>query len=79
MNHRIGRDDLAGDPAEQGSAGPNQNRQAGEQRHDQRRPGNDQGNADREPEDQQRNAAVGGGGDRDTLSRLITMSATTTI
>ena len=38
-----------------------------EQRHDQRSSRDDQGNADRKPEDQQRNAAIGGGGDRDDV------------
>jgi hypothetical protein len=65
MNCWIGRDDVAGDPAQQGRAGPYQNRETIEQRHEQRRPGDDQWNAGCESENQQRNAAIGGGGDRD--------------
>ena len=65
MNRWIGRDHVAGDPSQQGSTGPYQNRQSIEQRHDQRSSRDDQGNADREAEDQQRNAAIGRGGDRD--------------
>jgi len=48
-------------------AGRDQDRQLGEQRHDQRRTGNDQGNADREPKHQQRHAAIGGRGHRDHI------------
>ena len=67
MNRPVGRNDLASDPAQQGGAGPHQDRQTGEQRHDQRGSGDDQGDADCQTEDQQRNAAIGGGGHRDHI------------
>src|SRR4029079_14034484 len=58
MDDRIGHDDLAADPSEQRRAGPNQDRIAVQQGHDQSRPGHDQGNADREANHEERNIAL---------------------
>ncbi len=65
LHHRIGRDHLTHDPAEQRGAGPDQDREAVEQRHDQRSAGDDQRNADGKADHQQRHVALGGGRDRD--------------
>ena len=75
-NERVLGDDLAGDPAKQGRAGPHDDGKALQQRHDDRGAGHDQRDAHGKSEHQQRVAAA-----RDamamamTLSRLITASA----
>src|SRR5437868_3836938 len=67
LYRRVRRHHLAGDPAEQARAGPYQRRKPRQQRHDQRGTRDDQGNADGESEDKQRNTAVGGGSNRDDV------------
>jgi len=78
-NSRIGLDHIAGDPAQQDGTEPNQNAEPIEHHHDQRRPGNDHRDADGKAEDQQRKLAVAAAATAMTLSRLMTMSAITTI
>ena len=65
LDHRIGRDDLADNPTEQGGAGPNQYRKAIEQRHDHRGAGYDQRNADGKTDHKQCHVAFGGSRNRD--------------
>ena len=67
MIGRIARDHAAGDPAQQYRAEPDQNWQPVEHHHDERRTGNNHRDADRQPKDQQRKLAIGGGGDRDDI------------
>src|SRR4029077_12454016 len=65
MEDRIGDDDLADDPSEQRRAGPDQDRGAVQQRHDQSRTSHDQRYADGEADHEQGNVALGSRSDGD--------------
>ena len=67
MNGRIGLDHVARDPPEQECPQPDQNRKPVKHHHDQRRTGDDHGNADGKAEDQQRKLPVRGRRDRDDI------------
>ena len=67
MNGWIGLDYVACDPTEQECPQPNQDRKPVKHHHDQRRAGDNHGNADGKTEDQQRKLSIRGRGDRDDI------------